>query len=69
MGFQQVEQLPAVAPPLVADVRRGRHGDHEVQAAEHEDVLAAETPREAGAVPVESLAPPAVAVLAIRIPP
>src|SRR5688500_19954848 len=57
--FEQVEQLPPIAPAVFAD--RGGRGDrdHEIEFAEDEDVLTAVAPGGTGAETVQLPEPPA----------
>ena len=52
--LDQIEQSAPVPAPLFAHRRRGRRRHDEMQIAEHEDVLAAVAPGEAGGAPSNS---------------
>ena len=65
--LDQVEDRPAVIAPLVAGTRRRCGHDHQVEIAEHENVLSAVAPREACLAPAEITDPPAVAIELVGI--
>src|SRR5688500_14673410 len=51
-----------MAPAIFSHGGRGRRDDHEIQAGDDEDVLAAEAPREVRAMAAQLAHPPPVAV-------
>ena len=60
-------QLPPMSAPLLADSRRRRGDDDEIEIAKDDDVLPAVAPGEAGRAAVELLNPPAVAVTPLGV--